>query len=48
MPGELGAMYAIPIIHVPLLMITHFLALYWLVRPRSKADLPLAIDISAA
>ena len=31
--GELGATYAIPIIYVPLLMITHFVALYWLVRP---------------
>jgi len=35
--GQLGAMYAIPIIYVPLLMITHFVALYWLVRPQSKA-----------
>ena len=31
--GQLGAAYAIPIIYVPLLMITHFVALYWLVRP---------------
>lgn len=30
--GELGAMYAIPILYVPLLMITHLLALYWLGR----------------
>jgi hypothetical protein len=35
--GQLGATYAIPIIYVPLLMITHFVALYWLVRPLSKA-----------
>ena len=35
--GQLGAMYAIPIIYVPLLMITHIVALYWLVRPQSKA-----------
>ena len=28
--GELGAAYAIPIIYVPLLMITHFVAFYWL------------------
>ncbi len=33
--GELGAAYAIPIIYVPLLMITHFTAFYLLVRPRS-------------
>ena len=31
--GQLGAMYAIPIIYVPLLMITHFTAFYLLVRP---------------
>jgi hypothetical protein len=31
--GQLGAMYAIPIIYVPLLMITHFAAFYLLVRP---------------
>jgi len=35
--GQLGAAYAIPIIYVPLLMITHFVAVYWLVRPRPKA-----------
>jgi hypothetical protein len=35
--GELGATYAIPIILVPLLMITHVVAFYLLVRPRLKA-----------
>ncbi|MEP6730596.1 MAG: hypothetical protein ABJE10_08155 [bacterium] len=30
--GELGAMYAIPILYVPLLMITHVAAFYLLVR----------------
>ncbi len=35
--GQLGATYAIPIIYVPLLMITHILALYWLVRPQPRA-----------
>ena len=30
--GELGAAYAIPIVYVPLLMITHVVAFYWLVR----------------
>ncbi len=34
--GELGAMYAIPIICVPLLMITHFAAFYLLVRPAGR------------
>jgi len=35
--GQLGATYVIPIIYVPLLMITHFVAFYWLVRPQSRA-----------
>jgi hypothetical protein len=34
--GELGATYAIPIIYVPLLMITHFVAFYFLVRPSGR------------
>ena len=33
MPGQLGAAYAIPIIYVPLLMITHAVAFYFLLRP---------------
>jgi len=32
----LGSTYAIPIIYVPLLMITHIAAFYFLVRPQSK------------
>ena len=32
MAGELGATYAIPILYVPLLMITHFVAFYLMVR----------------
>jgi hypothetical protein len=39
--GQLGAAYAIPIIYVPVLMITHVLAFYWLVRPQPKAALVL-------
>lgn len=35
--GQLGATYVIPIIYVPMLMITHFVALYWLVRPQFMA-----------
>jgi hypothetical protein len=35
--GQLGAAYVIPILYVPMLMITHVVALYWLVRPQSKA-----------
>ena len=39
--GQLGAAYAIPIIYVPLLMITHVVALYWLVRPSTRGSAPL-------
>jgi hypothetical protein len=35
--GQLGAGYAIPIIYVPMLMITHIAAFYWLMRPQPKA-----------
>ena len=35
--GELGSTYAIPIIYVPLLMITHVTAYYRLLRPQTKA-----------
>jgi len=35
--GDLGALYAIPILYVPILMITHVVALYWLVRPQPAA-----------
>jgi hypothetical protein len=35
-PGQLGATYAIPIVYVPLLMITHVVAFYLLVRPRAS------------
>jgi uncharacterized membrane protein len=48
MAGELGSAYAIPVIYVPLLMITHVVALYWLVRPRPKMDRTLATDANAA
>jgi hypothetical protein len=45
--GELGATYAIPIIYVPVLMITHFVALYWLLRPRPKVVRVAVGDVSA-
>ena len=35
--GQLGAAYAIPIIYVPVLMITHVAAFYLLLRPQPKA-----------
>lgn len=35
MPGQFAATYAIPIIYVPLLMITHVVAFYLLLRPQT-------------
>ena len=37
--GQLGATYAIPIIYVPVLMITHVVAFYLLLRPQAKVAL---------
>ena len=37
--GELGATYVIPIIYVPLLMITHIAAFYMLLRPPARQAL---------
>jgi hypothetical protein len=37
--GELGATYAIPILYVPVLMITHVVAFYFLLRPQPTVAL---------
>jgi hypothetical protein len=43
--GQLGAAYVIPIIYVRAgLMIMHFAAIYWLVRPERKAAPALTGD----
>jgi hypothetical protein len=44
--GELGATYAIPILYVPVLMITHVVAFYFLLRPQPAAA--LAADAAAS
>jgi hypothetical protein len=46
--GELGATYAIPIIYVPLLMITHVAAMYLLVRSPPNAARALGGDAGVA
>jgi hypothetical protein len=46
--GELGATYAIPIIYVPLLMITHVAAFYLLARSQPTAAPVLAGDSAAS
>jgi hypothetical protein len=45
--GQLGSTYVIPIIYVPVLMITHVVSLYWLLRPAPKAVQALAGGASA-
>jgi hypothetical protein len=40
--GQLGAAYAIPIVYVPLLMITHVAAFYLLLRPQPQPARTLA------
>ncbi len=46
--GELGATYAIPIIYVPPLMITHVAAFYLLARPRPDVARVLTRDAAAS
>jgi hypothetical protein len=46
--GQLASTYAIPIIYVPLLMITHVAAFYLLVRPQHKMISSLAGGAAAA
>jgi hypothetical protein len=46
--GQLGATYAIPIIYVPLLMITHVIAFYLLLRPQPKMVRAIVSDAAAS
>ena len=46
--GQLGALYAIPVIYVPVLMITHVVAFYLLLRPQPKAVRAFAGDAAAS
>ena len=46
--GQLGATYAIPILYVPVLMITHVVAFYLLLRPQPKAVRAFARDAAAS
>src|SRR5499427_6783001 len=48
MAGQLGATYAIPIIYVPVLMITHVVAFYLLLRPQPKAVQAFAGDVAVS
>src|SRR5580704_6470324 len=46
--GQLGATYAIPILYVPVLMITHVVAFYLLLRPEPKAVRAFAGDAAVS
>jgi hypothetical protein len=46
--GQLGATYAIPILYVPMLMITHVVAFYWLLRPDSLAAPVRIADVTGS
>jgi hypothetical protein len=46
--GQLGAGYAIPMIYVPLLMITHVVAFYLLLRPHREAVPAIAATTAAS
>ena len=46
--GQLGATYWIPILYVPVLMITHVAAFYLLLRPQPKAVRVLAGNAAAS
>src|SRR5689334_9081826 len=48
MAGQMGAAYAIPIIYVPILMITHVVAFYLLLRPQPKAVRALAGEAASS
>jgi hypothetical protein len=48
MAGQLGVTYAIPIIYVPVLMITHVVAFYLLLRPQPAAVRALVANAAAS
>ncbi len=48
MAGQLGVTYAIPIIYVPVLMITHVVAFYLLLRPQPQAVRAFATNAAAS
>ena len=45
--GELGSTYAIPILYVPVLLITHVVAFYLLVRPQPQTARAFARETAA-
>ena len=47
-PGQLGAAYVIPVIYVPLLMITHVVAFYLMLRPQPKTVRAVVSDVAVS
>jgi hypothetical protein len=48
MAGQLGATYAIPVLYVPVLMITHVVAFYLLLRPQPSVVRAFASNAAAS
>ena len=48
MAGQMGVTYAIPIIYVPVLMITHVVAFYLLLRPQTEGVRALVTNAAAS
>lgn len=46
--GQLGSTYVIPIVYVPMLMITHFTAFYLLLRRQTKAAAALSPSVASS
>jgi hypothetical protein len=46
--GQLGAAHVTPIMYVPVLIITHIVAFYFLLRPEPKAARTLVADAAAS
>jgi len=47
--GQLGAIYWVPVLFVPVLMITHVIAFYLLLRPqRARANAPSTVEPATA
>lgn len=46
--GQMVAAYWIPVLYVPILMITHITAFYWLVRPQSATARALVSNAAAS
>jgi hypothetical protein len=44
--GQLGSAYGIPVLYVPVLMMTHIVSLYWLMRPQPNPVQAIAGNVA--